>query len=80
MTTISLTVPTEMVSLIDEIARSRKMSRSALLREALEEKLNTTSRKYAPSLYDLSTDLCGRGNSGHGDLASNPRHLEGFGL
>lgn len=79
MTTISLKVPEELVSRMDAVARARKTSRSALLREALEDKLKAAARKYPPSLFDQSTDLCGLGDSGIGDLASHPKHLQGFG-
>jgi Arc/MetJ-type ribon-helix-helix transcriptional regulator len=79
MTTISLKIPEELVSKIDAMARSKSTSRSALLREALEEKLKTMARKKPLSLHDQSADLCGKGKSGLRDLASNPKHLEGFG-
>lgn len=79
MTTISLKIPEELVSRMDALARANRTSRSALLREALEEKLKAVARKVPPSLYEQSVDLCGTGNSGIGDLASNPSHLEGFG-
>lgn len=79
MTTISLKVPEELVSRMDAVARARKTSRSALLREALEDKLKSAARKSTPSLFDQSADLCGHGNSGLGDLASNSKHLDGFG-
>ena len=79
MTTISLKVPDELIARMDAMARAKRTSRSALLREALEEKLKAASRKSPPSLYEQSADLCGKGSSGLGDLASNPKHLEGFG-
>ena len=79
MTTISLKIPDELVSRVDAVARSRRTTRSALLREALEDKLKTVARTTPPSLYEQSADLCGKGISGMHDLASNPKHLEGFG-
>ena len=79
MTTITLKVPDELVSRMDAVARGRRTSRSALLREALEEKLKAVARKTPLSLYEQSADLCGKGSSGLRDLASDPRHLEGFG-
>ena len=79
MTTISLKIPDELLARMDAVASAKRTSRSALLREALEEKLEVVASKSAPSLYDLSTDLCGKDQSGVGDLASNPKHLEGFG-
>jgi Ribbon-helix-helix protein, copG family len=79
MTTISLKVPDELVARMDAVARAKRTSRSALLREALEDKLKAAARKSPPSLFERSADLCGKGCSGLDDLASNPKHLEGFG-
>lgn len=79
MTTISLKIPEELVSRMDAVARAKQTSRSALLREALEEKLKVATRKAPLSLYEQSSDLCGMGSSGIGDLASNPKHMDGFG-
>jgi hypothetical protein len=79
MKTISLKVPDELVSRMDAAARAKRTSRSALLREALEEKLEVIASKTPPSLYERSVDLCGKGGSGLGDLASNPEHLKEFG-
>lgn len=79
MTTIPLKVPDELVSRMDAMARAKKTSRSALLREALEEKLKESARKAPLNLYEQSADLCGMGSSGLGNLASNSRHLDGFG-
>ena len=79
MSTISLKLADELVSRMDAVARTRRTSRSALLREALEAALRAASRETTPSLYERSADLCGKASSGLGDLASNPKHLEGFG-
>jgi len=79
MTTISLKIPDELVARMDAVASAKRTSRSALLREALEEKLEVVASESPPSLYDRSADLCGRQASGAGDLASNPKHLAGFG-
>jgi len=79
MKTISLKIPDELVSRVDALALSKRTSRSALMREALEEKLEASAMISTPSLYQRSADLCGKGDSGLGDLASNPKYLEGFG-
>lgn len=79
MTTISLKIPEELASKLDATARAKHVSRSALFREALEEKLEAIAGAAKPSLLDQSGDLCGSGASGIGDLASNPKHIEGFG-
>ena len=52
MTTISLKVPDELVARMDAVAHARRTSRSALLREALEEKLKVVARETPPSLYE----------------------------
>ena len=80
MATISLKIPDELVSRMDALAKAKHTSRSAVLREALEEKLKASARNVPLSLYEQSADLCGAGSSGVGDLASNPKHFEGFGL
>lgn len=79
MTTISLKIPDDLVARMDAVARATRTNRSALLRAALEEKLKSAARKTPPSLYERSADLCGKGSSGIGDLASNSKYLEGFG-
>lgn len=79
MTTISLKIPEDLVSRMDAMAKSKRTNRSALIREALEEKLKSMTRKKTISLYEQSADLCGKGKSGLRDLASNPKYLEGFG-
>lgn len=79
MTTISLKIPDELIARMDAVAIAKRTSRSALLREALEERLKAIAGTSVPSLFDQSADLCGKDQSGLGDLASNSRYLEGFG-
>jgi predicted DNA-binding protein len=78
MVTISLKVPDELARRIEAEARSRHISKSAVVRECLERSLET-SGKVQPSFYDLAKDLCGTVKSGVPDLATNPKYLEGFG-
>ena len=79
MTTISFKIPDDLAARLDLAARERRTSRSVLFREALEEKLDEIANTKAPSLFERSADLCGSGESGIGDLASHPRHLDGCG-
>jgi hypothetical protein len=58
------------------VDRAKHTSRSALLREALKEKLKTAASKTPLSLYEKSADLYGIGSSGLGDLASNCKHMD----
>lgn len=80
VTTISLKIPDELATRLDAMARARHKSRSALFREALEEKLDSLKINEGPSVMDLAGDLCGGFSSGIKDLGSNPRHLDGYGL
>lgn len=63
----------------ESVARAKRTSRSAVMREALEEQLKASAQNSTPSLYERSADLCDKGVSGLGDLASYPKHLKGFG-
>jgi predicted component of type VI protein secretion system len=60
--------------------RGRKLK--DLVEEGLRLVLNTPpggGGKPRPSLHDLMKDACGVVDSGVPDLASNPKHLKGFG-
>ena len=61
-----------------ELAR-RKIGKSTLLREAIEQHLSkpSASRK-RQSFLDLAGDLVGR-RQGPGDLSSNPKYMRDFG-
>lgn len=48
------------------------------LLQHLSEKLRR-KRASKPSLHDLMKDGCGIVDSGFSDLATNPKHMEGFG-
>jgi hypothetical protein len=78
MSTISLKLPEVLVARLEAEARRRQTSKSALIREYLEQCLNGEQRDRRPSFYELAQDLCGTGQSGVPDLAINPKHLEGF--
>jgi len=79
MTTLSLKLPEALVARLEAEARNRQTSKSAVIREYLEQGLNGTQRGKRPSFYDLAQDLYGTGRSGVPDLATNPKHLQGFG-
>jgi ribbon-helix-helix CopG family protein len=79
--TLSITVPMETKTRLKALARARKTSPSALLREAVEHLLrNSRARTSRPSLYELSRDLFENlGPGGPRDLSTNPKHMKGFG-
>lgn len=77
MATISCKIPEKLNASLEALARHRRVSKSAILREALEA---TTGgkRSIGPGAYDLVRHLCGS-LRGPRDLSSNPNHLKGFG-
>jgi hypothetical protein len=77
MPVITLKVSPEIAARLAQLAIRRRMSKSAVVREALEEKLREPSTE--PSLYDLMKSSIGVVDSGVTDLGHNPKHMAGFG-
>ncbi len=77
MRTISLKLPDEIDTKLEARARDRGLTKSAITREALARYLDGEP---APgvSCLDLVRDLVGTAR-GSGDLASNKKHLRGYG-
>lgn len=90
MTTISLKLPERLLARLEGESRTRRTTKSALVRECLEKQLPDRSRpphvpKLPPgeSVYDLALPVLKRAWARRGrgarDLATNPKYLEGFG-
>ena len=79
MTTLSLSLPDNLVARLDLAAKARKKTRKAYVREVLVKSVPSTSASKAPSLLERTRNLCGIGKSGMRDLSSNPAHLSDFG-
>ena len=77
MTSLTIKLPADLKQRLEREARQSGQSVSALIREAVLERLQ--GAQAASSLYDRTADLCGAGASGRRDLATDPDHLEGFG-
>lgn len=78
MKTISLKITEEVDRRVAAVAHRAGTSKSAIIREAIEERLSNTPHPAMASFLDLAGDLVGC-ISGADDLASNPEHLEGYG-
>ena len=74
MRTVSFKLPISLDEALSELARQRNVSRSELLREAIESLAN----RKRPSVTS-AVDALGLGIDGPADLSTNPRHLSGFG-
>ena len=77
MKTISLKLPDEVDARLEARAKAIGKSKSALTREALTKYLEGQGGSEV-SCLDLVRDLVGRAK-GPGDLASNKKHLRGYG-
>jgi len=74
MRTVSFKLPKDLDDALDELARSRGASRSAIVREALESLAKGKRR----SVTTLAGDLVGS-VEGRSDLATNRRHMARYG-
>lgn len=79
MSTISLKLPDKLLALLEKESRARRTTKSSLIREALEQTLVRRSSAAKASCYDLARDLAGSLKGLPRDLATNPKHMEGFG-
>ncbi len=78
MRTITLKLPDGLAARVSAAVRRRGVSTSALVREALEDRLGYEGVERAGSCLDLASDLRGV-LAGPTDLSSNPRHIKGYG-
>ena len=78
MSAMSLKLPRPLLAKVEAVARRRKTTKSAVLREALEIYFKNGSGKPQVSCYDLSKHLCGI-YDGPSDLSTNPKYMDGFG-
>jgi len=74
MRTVSFKLPEDLDDTLDELARARRSSRSALVREAIESLAKGKRR----SVTALANDLVGSVD-GPTDLATNRKHMAGYG-
>jgi len=74
MKTVSFKLSEKLDRELDELARVRKSSRSALVREALE----ALAKGKRNSVTEAAKDLVGS-IDGPSDLSTNPKHLFGYG-
>lgn len=72
--TLSIKVPASMSARVVKLARSRKSTVSAVVRDAIEQYAQAEV-----SFGDAAREFVGCLDAGPGDLATNPKHLKGFG-
>ena len=79
MRTISVKLPDDLLALRDREAKTRRVTKSQLVRESLEKGLHAQPPAGAVSCYDLARDLAGSVKCMPKDLPDNPKYREGFG-
>ena len=79
MSTLSLKLPDSLLRRLDQESRHRRMTKSALVRAALERELAQPETASGASCYDLARDLAGSLKKLPKDLATNPQYMENFG-
>jgi hypothetical protein len=73
--TVSVKLPTPMAAWLTQQAKELRRSKSALIRQALEQQ---RIKRGKGTCLDLMEDLCGS-IRGPRDLSTNPKHMQGFG-
>lgn len=79
MRTISLKLPDDLLAQLESEAKTRRVTKSWLVRESLEKALRGRPAAGPVSCYDLARDLAGSITGLPKDLADDPKYMEGFG-
>ena len=90
MTTISLKLPEHLLTRLEKESRGRRTTKSSVIRECLEKQLpdktalaNLPELPPGESVYDKALPILKRAWARRGrgarDLATNLKHMEGFG-
>ena len=74
MRTVSFKLPEQLDDALSELARHRKSSRSAVVREALQALATSGRRSVTTAVDELVGSL-----DGPPDLSTNPKHMSGYG-
>ncbi|MBS0657588.1 MAG: ribbon-helix-helix protein, CopG family [Verrucomicrobia bacterium] len=77
MVSLTIKLEPELKAEVEAEARLTGRSVSDVVRESLRKRKR--ARRNELSLFDRVKDLCGTVESGKPDLATNRKHLEGFG-
>ena len=77
--TISFKLSAELLADLEREAKTRRVPKSAVVRESLETALRPRTRGRGTSCFDLARDLAGSVKGLPRDLAHNPKYMEGFG-
>ena len=76
---ITCKLPDTLAARLEAVARAEHRSKSAVVREALEARLQASESEPFVSALSLVRHLCGAQKGGPTDLSTNPEYMRGFG-
>jgi predicted DNA-binding protein len=79
MKTITCRLPEHLNARLNAVAREQSVSKSQVIRKALEQNFSKHWEKRALRAIDLVRDLSGSVN-GPADILTNPKYMEDFGV
>jgi metal-responsive CopG/Arc/MetJ family transcriptional regulator len=79
MSVLTMKVPAKLAAKLEKVSARRKVSKSQIIREALQAALSRAEAGHDLSAYDLMKEGCGVVRSGVGDLSVNKRHFKDYG-
>ncbi len=72
---MTLKLPRHLSAKVASLARKRRTTRSAIVRDAIAAYGESSDLSFA----DLTAEYCGIWRGGPRDLSTNPKHLRGYG-
>ena len=80
MNTLTVKIPSQLERELRQLSAREHRPRSEVVRQAIQEYISNHTPSAPPaSALEQAGDLVGCFTGGPTDLASNPRHLDGFG-
>lgn len=79
MRTIPLKLPDDLLVQLDRQAKARRVTKSWLIRDSLEQAFRKQCAAGEISCYDLARDLAGTVKGLPEDLAYDPKYMDDFG-
>ena len=76
MDSLTIKLPRQLSERVARLAKKRHISRSALVREALEALTTEGDRE---TFIERASQSVGRGKDLPADILTNPRHMQGYG-
>ncbi len=80
MSTVTVHLPTPLAERLESEARRRSVTPDAIVQEALEQTITSGTAVKPPGIFARLSELMVTDPACPTDLATNPAHMEGFGV